>query len=471
MHPTRFYRRLLPLALSSLLAACGESTRTQAPHSPGTLTTRAAHQAYFRQHPVPNEPVEAVRVTDLETTLPAQGLPGQRVPGQLQAQATDKSVPIVLVHGFLGFGRDELGGVIKYWGGASDIQADLEALGYRVFTASVGPLSSNWDRSAELYAQIKGGCVDYGAAHSGTSGHDRTDAAKCYPGFYPEWDAEHPVNLIGHSQGGQTARLLVKLLEDGSAGDAEADNLYAGGRTGWVNSVMVISSPGMGTQATDNLQTLIPSLQELLFAIAASAGTAGLDPVYDFDLGHYHLGRRPGEHFSAYVERIMSSPVMTSKDASLWDISPDGTQEFNAFVGRSERVKYFSWATEATSSGAVTGWAYPNPSMERIISVLAYPYPRPLVPGLGNVFGRSRYGAVQYDSSWWANDGLVPSNHMDAPSDQVTLKYTGQTPEPGQWYALGRVEGYDHLDIIGLLTVRDVRTFYRNQAAFLSSHN
>ncbi|MFC6659765.1 hypothetical protein [Deinococcus multiflagellatus] len=62
-------------------------------------------------------------------------------------------------------------------------------------------MSSNWDRAAELYAQIKGGCVDYGAAHAAQHGHARTDSAKCYPGFYPQWDAAHPVNLLGHSMG------------------------------------------------------------------------------------------------------------------------------------------------------------------------------------------------------------------------------------------------------------------------------
>ncbi|TYZ66215.1 hypothetical protein PybrP1_011866, partial [[Pythium] brassicae (nom. inval.)] len=57
--------------------------------------------------------------------------------------------PIVLVHGFSGWGRDELLG-LKYWGGIQgDLQEQLKAQGYTVYTAAVGPFSSNWDRACE----------------------------------------------------------------------------------------------------------------------------------------------------------------------------------------------------------------------------------------------------------------------------------------------------------------------------------
>ena len=73
--------------------------------------------------------------------------------------------PIVLIHGFLGWGPDEMGGY-KYWGGKDDIADLLRQEGHTVFEVSVGPVSSNWDRAVEVYAQLKGGQVDYGKAHS-----------------------------------------------------------------------------------------------------------------------------------------------------------------------------------------------------------------------------------------------------------------------------------------------------------------
>jgi triacylglycerol lipase len=70
--------------------------------------------------------------------------------------------PIVLVHGFLGWGLDELVG-LKYWSRPQpDVVEDLGKQGHNVQVAVVGPLSSNWDRAVELFAQLTGGCADYG---------------------------------------------------------------------------------------------------------------------------------------------------------------------------------------------------------------------------------------------------------------------------------------------------------------------
>ncbi|WP_291425481.1 triacylglycerol lipase [Deinococcus sp.] len=455
------------LFLSALLTACGTNTPVTATGNltppTSTTTTNQERAAYLDSQSQPPEGVQTEAVTELSQTMPG----GHKV----SAQALNTSVPIVLIHGFVGFGRNELGGVIKYWGGIYDVQEDLRSKGYNVFTAAVGPISSNWDRAAELYAQIKGGCVDYGAARAAQYGHDRFDTAKCYPGFYPQWDAQHPINLIGHSQGGQTSRMLVKLLEDGSPANADGNNLFVGGRVGWVNNVMMISAPGDGSPAADNLQTLIPNLQKTLMSLAATAADLGLNPIYDFKLGQYHLKRQPGETLDAYIKRVMGSPIMTSHDSSAWDLRPDGAKELNAFIGRSKVTKYFSWATNDTSPGLLTGWAYPNITMNPIIKLTAYPYPRPMLPGLGNVYGSSMYGGYQYNSSWWPNDGLVPSNYMGAPAGQSMESYSGQVAQAGHWYDLGRLNGYDHLAIIGVLSPRDVRVFYRNQAAFLSSQN
>lgn len=111
--------------------------------------------------------------------------------------------PVIFVHGFFGWGRDELFG-IKYWGSLhGDLEADLRERNIPTFTATVGPVSSNWDRACELYAQIKGGTVDYGLRHSATHRHKAT--GRTHPGLYPEWGTkdEHgnvrKVHLIGHS--------------------------------------------------------------------------------------------------------------------------------------------------------------------------------------------------------------------------------------------------------------------------------
>ena len=73
--------------------------------------------------------------------------------------------PIFLIHGFMGWGRDELKNHY-YWGGEYDLQELLKDESFEIYTLSVGPISSNWERAIEAYTQIKGGCVDYGIEHS-----------------------------------------------------------------------------------------------------------------------------------------------------------------------------------------------------------------------------------------------------------------------------------------------------------------
>ena len=58
--------------------------------------------------------------------------------------------PIVLVHGLFGWGMEEMGGY-RYWGGTRDLELILKEAVYTVYTVSVGPISSNWDRAVEVY--------------------------------------------------------------------------------------------------------------------------------------------------------------------------------------------------------------------------------------------------------------------------------------------------------------------------------
>ncbi|MEJ7511884.1 lipase, partial [Staphylococcus lugdunensis] len=82
--------------------------------------------------------------------------------------------PIILVHGFNGFTDDINPSVLThYWGGDKmNIRQDLEENGYEAYEASISAFGSNYDRAVELYYYIKGGRVDYGAAHAAKYGHE-----------------------------------------------------------------------------------------------------------------------------------------------------------------------------------------------------------------------------------------------------------------------------------------------------------
>ena len=97
--------------------------------------------------------------------------------------------PIILIHGFLGWGREEMAGYY-YWGGRSDLESHLRDAGHKVYTVSVGPISSNFDRAIEAFYQIKGGQVDYGQEKANRLGIVRRPITKNYIGLYPEWGAD-----------------------------------------------------------------------------------------------------------------------------------------------------------------------------------------------------------------------------------------------------------------------------------------
>ena len=94
----------------------------------------------------------------------------ERLPELLSASGNH--YPIVMVHGLFGWGGTEVLG-LNYWGGFSSLRDILNNAGYEVYTPSIGPVASNWDRACELYAYLVGGTVDYGAYHSATNGHAR----------------------------------------------------------------------------------------------------------------------------------------------------------------------------------------------------------------------------------------------------------------------------------------------------------
>ena len=90
-------------------------------------------------------------------------------------QSGAERYPTIYVHGLMGWGEhDQIYAVIPYWGLTSDLMPYLTGKGYESYAASVGPLSSAWDRACELYAQLTGTTVDYGAAHAAEYGHART---------------------------------------------------------------------------------------------------------------------------------------------------------------------------------------------------------------------------------------------------------------------------------------------------------
>ena len=200
--------------------------------------------------------------------------------------------PVVLVHGIFGFGGDELG-KLNYWGIAMKTNSPQKK-----YEASVGPISSAHDRACELLAQIKGVQVDYGFEHSTKYRHQRYGYDFTNKAFHPNWCADEPVHLVGHSLGGPTIRCAQYLLA--------IDHYGWGSNENWIKSITGISPVHNGSTLTylfgaDERTGLMTRNRHLgqgiirLIEIFTSAAGSSLDKFYSFDLNHFGFERQDDE--------------------------------------------------------------------------------------------------------------------------------------------------------------------------------
>ncbi|MEA1882220.1 MAG: lipase [Candidatus Marinimicrobia bacterium] len=350
--------------------------------------------------------------------------------------------PIILVHGFMGWGREEMGNY-RYWGGKIDLEQYLKDEGYTVFTASVGPVSSNWDRAVELYYQIKGGQVDYGKAHSELFGLVRKPESKNYTGLYPEWDEEHPAHFVGHSMGGQTVRMLDYLLKTSildSLGNKEESEYLGEANEGWVSSITSISAPHNGTTLSDIVTTSIPFLQDFI-AVGAVVGSS----FYNFDLEQWGFSRDDEESWGDYFRRMRDHPSWGTKNMVAWDVSVEGAKQMNTVCTANPDIYYFSFVTGNTIMDSTSGRHVPDKNMSFIIRANAR------FMGMKKAFYAD--GSAT-DSTWFENDGIVNKVSMYGPTtgtngpDPIAIYRENELLIPGQWYVMGEHK-LDHRKFIG----------------------
>lgn len=356
----------------------------------------------------------------------------------------DNNYPIVLVHGFLGWGPEELGGY-KYWGGTEDLQKILEEKGYQVFTVSVGPVSSNWERAIEVYTQLKGGQIDYGNVHAKKYGIVQMPEGKKYVGLYPEWDENHPVHLIGHSMGGQTIRMLQYqlsqiIISDTTNNAPEKSALLGEEKNGWIASITSIATPHDGTTLANIMTKTFPYLQNII-GIANVVGSG----FYDFDLEHWGFSRGENETWSSYRRRMKDHPAWGTKNICAWDLSLDGAKELNSILIVDPNIYYFSFQTTATNLDTSTGYYIPKEDAMLLT--------RPRAKILGSTISYWKDGSST-DSTWFNNDGVVNTISMTGPKtgvngpDPIIEYQENDLLIPGQWYTLGPYD-LDHWSIIG----------------------
>ena len=390
------------------------------------------------------------------------------VPGFIPPEANpeiDKTYPYVFVHGFLGWGEDEgIDDDIAYWGGtACDLVKELNEAGYESYAASVGPLSSNWDRACELYAQLTGTTVDYGAAHSEKHNHARYGRTYDEPLFegWGEVDENgliNKINLIGHSFGGNTIRLLQALLAQGNADEIAASPddcspLFKGGKADYVNSVVTVCSPNNGTTLYYIADQLNISLM-LTICAYTYAGVLGRSPMngyVDFHLEQFGLTYVPGEQPNEeWMLNAMYVMLNHWEDTAMYDMAPDTVEELNEFIEMNDDTYYFSYAFD-TSYELPTGTYAPIPSTFAVL--------QPFTIMIGS-FKNNRITDYQLSEEWFANDGLVSVHSALYPFNAPHKDYEADNIPSGIWNVMPLSTG-DHGNAIGIgVSKEEVVSFY-----------
>ncbi len=375
--------------------------------------------------------------------------------------------PYVYVHGLFGWGEDEgIDDTLPYWGSAScSLMDEMNKRHYESYAASVGPVSSNWDRVCELYAQITGTRVDYGAAHSAKYHHSRYGRTYSEPMIegWGEPDADgniKKINLIGHSFGGAAVRTLTALLEYGSAEEQAAtapediSPLFTGGKGHYINSVTTLCAPHNGTTLTyiaDNMN-LAELGKAACYIYAGFMGRSKLNGYVDFHLEQFGLTRIPGDDSTpeeVFIKAFIT--VMSQPDNAMFDMYPERAEEINEMAKPVDGVYYFSYSYQTTRKTLV-GTQVP---MARTLIVL-----RPMANLIG-VYSRNLDTNYKIDASWLPNDGLVNVISARYPFTDAHEDYTANAElQTGKWYVMPTHEG-DHGTVIGMqCTKRQTLKFY-----------
>lgn len=314
----------------------------------------------------------------------------------------------VYCHGLSGWGSyDFQNRFMPYWGMfGGDMIKNLNSLGYSCYAASVDPQGSAWDRACELYAQLMGTRVDYGKEHSERCGHDRFGRDFSGDRLIPDWSAEDKVNLLGHSFGGVTVRLLAELMANGSpeeqavtdAGDLSP--LFAGGKADWVYSVTTLAAPSNGTTA-------------------------------------YGFGNPDTE--------------VKNHDTAAYDMYIDNAMKINERISTQPCTYYFAIPCCSTVKNADGTYSADTTLTESIFVSSANE--------MGRLTGVTPGGYV-VDETWLENDGLVNTVSAKAPTSAPSTELCKTDIQPGIWNVAETYQG-DHMAFNGdLFSPNNIRPFF-----------
>ena len=325
-------------------------------------------------------------------------------------------------------------------------QGSIRAQGIEAYAPQVSPIGSAWDRACELYAQLVGGVVDYGKAHSEAKGHARF-GQDFGNGFVPDWSSTNKIHLIGHSFGGATMRMLVELLTNGSEAERactpkeELSPLFEGGHGDWVKSLTAVSAPHDGTSFVNAFPKLMVGVTYGVLGLASILGNVGSRTYYDWKMCQWGLTQPPkaptDKKNILNIKTIRK--IAKSKDNVFDDLEIGQAMDMNRTIHTSKDVYYFSVSGDGTKP--VGDGTY----VRAPIMIFAF------IP-FAKVMGRFPIGqninGAEITEDWRKNDGLVSLESGRYPHLEAHTQFDKNNVKKGIWNVLPDAIG-DHGTVIG----------------------
>jgi len=358
----------------------------------------------------------------------------------VELKETETSYPYVFVHGFGGWGTEsELNSCMPYWGILNgDVVEAFDKIGCESYTASCGAFSSAWDRACELYAQLTGTQVDYGKAHSEKYGHERYGKVYEKP-LFEGWGVNKKINLVAHSFGGNTVRLLSTILVNGSkeeiaaTTDGSLSDFFKGGHDGYIYSISTFASPHNGTTMTDILKAEQGStVLKVAYNLFGFAENTIVDDYYNMNLKQWNLGTTQDGKVILNKENI--EKLTNTPDCGVYDLTLHGSAELNKQIETFDNIYYFSYAACATVEDPETGFQVPadKASMNGVMMTL-----------MGKYTGTAIGGEIVIDEKWLPNDGVVNTISAMYPDTEAHKDFDANNVESGIWQVMPVLD-YSH---------------------------
>ncbi|MBQ8063802.1 MAG: hypothetical protein IJ230_07690 [Clostridia bacterium] len=360
--------------------------------------------------------------------------------------------PVVLLHGMFGYGQQQItNDLLPYFGlWTIDARKVFRDCGVKAVAPSMGPFTSAWNRACEVYAQLFGGTVDYGKAHAEKYGMNRY--GRTYKSaLLPEWGTKDEngnlikINIIGHSFGGVSGRMLTELMVNGSEEERAVTDpddlspLFAGGHKGWVHSITTLASPHNGMSSVEGkVGTAMRHICRGICDVMNVLDVTPLRPVYDLTLDMYGLTPDYFDFKNVWKDKEFKDYMFNNKDTIVYDLTIKGAHEANDKLPTHEDIYYFSYRGCRTITDGI-GQEWP--------SLLAFP----ILNVLGYFMGKQKEPDIP-DLSWRKNDMVVNTVSCEAPNGAPRVDaMPGDWPakyKPGVWHVFP-VEMKDHMSYCG----------------------